>query len=508
MKRSLQQLHEEICWLRSEIPPVVGFGIPWLQIKHPIHSIQRRLLLEEKGPSLNGLVLGMRALCVLGYAAYITLRCLQTRLVWRKALRLARARSFTLVAKSWVVPQIKPEEKDFYLGDLQQRMQKAGEPLLLLLGDSNGASWRMSSAPGRVGSVLCELCLVPWTAPFRVACEQIRTSARLWVRARSQKGDPWMVRVIRQACRDSLSIQILPRGLYYWIGRWTAEIWKPKAFITLYEGNGWEQLLWKGAKTSLPTCRSVGYQHTILLPHNLELLRRGAGSDASDPDLVLCLGEGTRDTLAASHPQSVLVPFGSFRRSAAETDAQPDPARKTLLVVPEGYRWEAEMLFNAALAVARLLPDHRVLLRCHPVLPMEEVLSLLSEDPGRVPNVEVSTGRPIEEDYARSSALLYRGSSSVLYAVLRGLKPIYLDHGGSDRVDPLFQLDSRWKETAGNPQELASILGRYAETAGRGAGEEWKSALAYVQSYAGPVSEKSEKNLLEALRQNRGTGRS
>jgi len=296
-------------------------------------------------------------------------------------------------------------------------------------------------------------------------------------------------------------------GLFFWIGKAAVRTWHPRAFVTLYEGHGWEKCAWWGVKTSDASCKTVGYQHTVIHDHNFSLLRPlDNQSEYSTPDVVLCLGERTRDMMWSGHlpRQSQLIPFGSFRQTPDEAvHAAPQPAKRTVLVLPEGLPNEAKLLFDFAIQISRLLPDHHFIFRCHPVLPFDEVRRHLEGVPEEFPNVEVSNRELIADDFVRSSVVLYRGSSSVMYAVLYGLKPIYLHNDEHQDVDPLFEL-AHWREYASSPDEVQRLLQQYAETSEESASEQWKSAFEYVSTYAMPVGDASIDRFLTVVGLSRG----
>ena len=128
---------------------------------------------------------------------------------------------------------------------------------------------------------------------------------------------------------------------------------------------------------------------------------------------------------------------------------------------------------------------------------MAKALQLVSEDVARQPNIRLSEGRSIEEDFARSSALLYRGSSTVLYAVLHGLLPVYVDVDGTRNRDPLFALEG-WRERCENPEELAELLARYEGAPPEQLEAARDVAVRYVQAYTGPVDDQGIDALLES----------
>ncbi len=499
----LRRLFAAIGRVRRAVPDPVLACVPWMQVKHPLVPAQEDFM--EKG-TLGGRISGIQAagrlLLALAYAVYLSLRILQVKAAWGKRLRALRAARFDLVAKSWGIGNLPgggSGSEDFYLGDLQGRVGAEGASLLVLFGDPNGQSWKIpapSPPAGWSGARLCELALVPAWAPLTIPFRQARLSLRLRSLSRSS-GDPLVREVAARAAGDVLSRRILHNALYLWVGSVSARLWRPKGWISLYEGNSWEQCLWKGAKSVLPECRTIGYQHTILLRHNLSLLDPEGSRFNERPDLLLCLGPRTRELMAPGHPESFPLLFGSFRAPrGGQAAGVPRPERRTVLVVPEGYPWEGRILLECAIRAARLRPDWRFILRCHPVLPFERIRGLLQEAPERLSNVEVSRTRSLQEDLASSSVLLYRGSSVVLYALLDGLKPVYVEDPRAQEVDPLFEL-ARWRERVGSAEELSAVLGEYGAAAEPQEG--WDEAARYVREYVLPVTAENVRALLRSV---------
>ena len=444
-------------------------AVPWMNLKHPIHSVQEELIRpvspQERAVAEPPVWALIRAAAGGLYAFRVMVELIRVRLVFRSQLRELRTRSYEIIAKSWHFGKKDSNGRDFYYGDLQTRLRERGVRMLLLTGDAQGALWDWTSDFQETALSLDRLpewTLVPLTAPW----EAVRLQWKSWRdlrRLANQTSRPLLRRLALRASRDMLSYRLIPTLLYAWVGKTSTRLWKPRVWLTLYEGHGWEQILWRGVREADPACKIAGYQHTILPPYLSALLRpsRDPGSRLR-PDWVLCLGSRAKRLLEASHPDSVLTVFGTFRRQGpgSKSPVAPDPLNRTVIVLPEGLPDEARLLFEAALCAARKSPSLRFILRCHPQLPFGKVLPFLSTDPGSLPNVEVSQGSPIEQDFARSSAILYRGSSSVLYAVLAGLKPIYLDQEGLRDIDPLGELNV-WRERIRDWAEMEPHLNRF-----------------------------------------------
>lgn len=513
---------EALYAVRRLCPSLAVLAIPWMHPKLPIHPVQdeimRTLAGEGRGcgtvtgrarRATNRLWAAGRPLlwfsrCAL-HAARQSLKLAGLHWKLRHEIGSIKRQRFDLIAKTWCFGTDRSaDDRDFYYGDLQRRLAERGVRMLLLCGDAGSANWRAFARANISTTNLCrlpELCLISLLAPIWMALKQVLASLRLR-RIAAVEPDPLVKRVCGLASRDCLAAGTASHGLFFWIGRTAVKTWHPRVFMILYEGYGWEKCAWWGAKVADESCRTVGYQHTVLFRQNISLLRPDLDSHKhSVPDVVLCIGERTKCMMQPGHPPRLSHPitFGSFRRNPdGEVHAAPRPGKRTVLVLPEGMLGEAKLLFDCAMRVSRSLPDHHFIFRCHPVLPFARVRPHLKGVPEEFPNIEISDRALIDDDFARSSVVLYRGSSSVLHAVLHGLKPIYLHSDHHHNVDPLFELVS-WRDYVSSANEMELVLRRYAATTEDCASEEWRSAAMYVDGYTMPVDDASIDRFLAAV---------
>ena len=410
-----------------------------------------------------------------------------------------------VVMKTWCFgPGSLNSQSDFYYGMLPHLLEERGVSYLLLCGDLGGGSEKtfvqaalrrnhIRSVPERV--------LVPAWAPLVTAYEQMLTSFTLRRLARDAK-ERKIGLIYAYACLDCLSPSTTRNTLYFYIARAAVKIWCPKVFLTLYEGQPWEIPAWHGAKVANKNCVIAGYQHAVIMPYSFSVTWPNQGSwELSAPDVVLCLNEATRNMMKTGHEAhgTKLIRFGSLRRNSSDSVPRPPmPGRQTILILPIGIVDEAKLLFNFAMRLAPLLPDHRFIFRCHPLTPFARIRPLLGGIPEEFPNIQISNYPSMEDDFTRSSAVLYRGSSTVLYAVLHGMKPIYLHDDDHPDVDPLFEVTS-WRESVSSTREMEHVLRRYAETTIDCAYKQWRSAMEYVDAYTTAVDENSIGQLLKAL---------
>ncbi len=520
---SLERLAEALETVHRLCPELPVLAIRWMHLKHPLHEVQEALIrgqsrVERTAPDrgdrgrwtmltrwIRPPLLRRAGQCVV-YALYMSCRLVPLHLLLRRQVAALKRQRFELIAKTccfW--PNRPAADWDFYFGDLQQRVVHRGVRMLLLCGNVVGGSWRAFAKAHLAASPMArmpELCLVPPLAPLRLMAKQLATSLRLR-RIAAQAHDPLVKRLSALASQDCLAPDTARAGLYFWMGRSAVQTWRPRAFLTLYEGHAWEFCARWGATSEDGSCQTVGYQHTAVFPESLSMTAPSPipGINARVlPDVVLCLGEAPLGLLRAGHErhQIRLAPFGSFRYQAPVIERPADPHRRTMLVTPEGLVSEVKALFTFAYACAQRMPAYTFVLRCHPELPLSKALQLVSVDLTNQPNLILSEHRRIEDDFARASGLLYRGSSAVMYAVLHGVLPIYLHVPTLFDRDPLYWLDG-WRRRCATPEDVADIMERHERTPLPRVEAEWEAAARAVQTCTGPVSDANIDAFLETL---------
>lgn len=499
---SLERLRDALASVRRACPDLAVLATLWMHIRHPLPEPQLALLRDGAPSDRRAWAWLVDAAGCALYSVLLVLRVARYRVRFRRERAALARESFDAVAKTWCFPSTTPEGEDFYFGDLQPRLAAQHVRMLLLCGGAEDLDWprlvnRTLFASGVFRIPLW--CLVPWTAPLRMAAQQARTSLRLR-RLAEGMADPLAKRAAVEASLGCLSRDTLRAGLYYWVGQAVARQWHPKSLITLYEGSSWENCVWWGAKSVDPGCRTVGYQHTVFFEESLALLQPTVDLPArSVPDVALCLGRESAELMRKGHePHGVtLLAFGGFRCRSGARAAQPAPAsRRTVLVTPEGLAPEVKALFSFALACAKRLPEYRFVLRCHPVFPMARAQALVPDLASQA-NIIVSEQPSLDNDVARASVVLYRGSSSVLYAIAQGLLPVHVRTAELLDMDPLFRLPG-WREHCQTPEAFAALMQRHEQAPPEQLEAQWKPAADYVATYTQPVEERAIDALVRA----------
>ena len=234
---------------------------------------------------------------------------------------------------------------------------------------------------------------------------------------------------------------------------------KPKAIITTMEGHAFERLAFYAARKVNSNIKCFGYHHAILFPHQHAIARQ-LGPDY-DPDIILTAGSQNIPYFKDGY-QGTEVKFkniGTHRYSCPKTifDTTGQGSESACLVLPDGNISECLDLCRFALRAAEAILDVQFLIRLHPLI---SINVLISEDIAfnRLPfNLSFSDKDDIQDDFNISKWTLYRGSGAAIHSVMAGCRPIYICSKDSISIDPLYRVDSGRKSVT-NVDELQIIL--------------------------------------------------
>jgi hypothetical protein len=334
-------------------------------------------------------------------------------------------------------------QADFYFGDLPAAAARAGYKAAIFVVDHTARS-PAELARRWVGA---EVVRVVPSARLRASAELALTwtllaEARTLAKS-ARTATVSLDRAVRlRAARHALSgaaAKNLRLGIQV---RDAVDRLRPQVVVLPFEGHAWERCVIHAAREAVSRPLVAAYQHAAVfrLQH---AVRRALPADWM-PDMILAAGRVGRDQLSAT-PGLAGVPIevlgsprgtGGARESSAPGACDAGRDRRCL-VLPEGIASECRLMFDFALATARAAPDIEFVWRLHPILSVaevEEAAPVLRQLPR---NVQWSSAS-LAEDAARCGWTLYRGTTSVVDAVRRGSRPVYLEVPGELPVDPLY----------------------------------------------------------------------
>jgi len=217
---------------------------------------------------------------------------------------------------------------------------------------------------------------------------------------------------------------------------------KVDRIIYVYENQPWERALCWQVRRSFPQAKLVGYQHSRAPRMLLNLyLAPGGEKEAPLPDRVVTVGEHTARMFASDgYAPGVVRSGGALPLVGAQipvTPAKRVPGPEdgaVVLVAPSMGRQEASELVELAIQLYTESEGVRVVIKCHPTMSFTQITGTRAKQlPG---HVEVSD-EPIDALMAKSSVMIYTGSTVCIQALAMGLPVVHLSRQFGLNLDPL-----------------------------------------------------------------------
>lgn len=382
---------------------------------------------------------------------------------------------------------------DFYFGDLPGRLHAAGHGVVVALVDHTGTaderlvkSWDSNPIPHVILSNSMDF-RQEWFMYRRLKKEATRLAEN------SRQLAPGLLkRVLARASVEALSGSArMTLRMYRQVNELVAQV-RPRVVVVTYEGHAWERVTLAAARQAQPSVTCIGYQHAAIF--RLQHSARRNLQSRFNPDQLFAAGQVSKRQLQNSPRLGDLQVkvLGSHRSGSGPKIALEQPFI-TCLVLPEGIISECHLLFEFSISCAKLRPDVHFVWRLHPLVKFE---SLTANTPAfRIlpKNVELSAVS-IEDDLARASYALYRGSTAIVKAVCANVQPIYLELPGEMTVDPLYQLGG-WRKRVTSPERFSSVVGQPPLRAV--ASEDQLAAVRYCDDFYEPIDASVVMNILQ-----------
>ena len=221
-----------------------------------------------------------------------------------------------------------------------------------------------------------------------------------------------------------------------------AKAYQPTIIIFTFEGQAWERVLCKYIHNKLPNISMVGYQHTVLAPGARNInIRIGGGADANH---ILTAGRITYDMLLEQSEftaENITIAGSPKAMTRVKTGLQSFSG--TVLGAPEGQLSEVKIILDWLLAGALAFPKINFVLRLHPLTSKCLVTKAFPEVETAPKNFRISD-QDLNKDLFIASWILYRGSSVVLSALTRNIRPIYVDVDACNELTNILDQSLSW----------------------------------------------------------------
>ena len=227
-----------------------------------------------------------------------------------------------------------------------------------------------------------------------------------------------------------------------------------KFIVTTYEGHAWERLIYYYARKVDPNIQCFGYQHAAVFKHQHAIKR--LLSNQYNPDIILTSGQVSKSIFEKSQMKDVrTLCLGSPKSTTPSATVL---KLKSCLVIPEGFISECLALFKFSLSYAKQNKDQKFIWRLHPILNFNKLQSY-SDIFKKIPDNIYLSKQSLADDIKKCDSVLYRGSTAVIDAINKGLRPIYYQQSLDElSIDPIYQQPDR--DIVSNQVELGHSLNK------------------------------------------------
>jgi hypothetical protein len=263
--------------------------------------------------------------------------------------------------------------------------------------------------------------------------------------------------------------------------------------IHTYENNYWERSINRPARDARPIRRTVGYVHAPVLESFLKNhVAAEEGPYRPAPQYLVCTGPAARDRLltVGDYDPSSVAPGCALRvsnLSYIRPRTQPPRPIATILVLLEGLPTTPRFLrfVNETLP---FLSGRRVVVRAHPVFPLEAVAHAAGVHVAPSGRLEASSGGSLEDDIAAADAVFFKSSSTVLVAGYMGIPIIRYRDDWWLNDDPLRSCGALKFEVQ-RPEELAGAVSAIEAMTDQKFERDRDALRAYIEGYLAAPSQ-------------------
>ncbi len=217
--------------------------------------------------------------------------------------------------------------------------------------------------------------------------------------------------------------------------------------IQLYEGNITEKASIQAFNEFAPGKKILGYSFAVVYPLNLKIHRTSKESACAPfPDLLITSGTETKKRLSncGDYKKDSIYSGCSLREfpHINISGSLDNDARNTILVALDGT-WSCVCFLDwLLLHFKQLKDDYKIVLRGHPSVPVE---ALLSQCINSLPSNFTISSQRLDEDLTGCFCVIYRQSSVGLQALMNAIPVIQLNIDSPLNGDPIENLrECKW----------------------------------------------------------------
>jgi len=268
------------------------------------------------------------------------------------------------------------------------------------------------------------------------------------------------------------------------------------ACVYTYEGIPWERMFVEGIRKYNPEAKLIGVQHSVIPQSAVDaFVSKEEVSMMGLPDRIVTTGE---------IPKAILERYGSYPAQKIFSSCalrypylfdtniklkRNTTGERCVLVALEGVK-EVLQFLEYVLEQAEICNNTSFLIRCHPILPFEDIVRMLPKRTIIPKNVIISDNNEVINDACQADVLLYWGTAVAVEAIKLGLPVIHFNRGDFFSYDPLFELtDFKWTVNRGS--ELSKLLIKIWDLTNEQFEQQKTKARTYVRGYFNPITDEN-----------------
>ncbi|MCZ2473340.1 hypothetical protein G9H62_10830 [Aquirufa ecclesiirivi] len=352
------------------------------------------------------------------------------------------------------------DKEDFYFGNLHQDLQKEGvNSLMILLNHTTKSSSKINAEFENQESKKFVLSnYLGFKNEWKI-WKLLKNESNRFLYLANQQEDEIKRIFYFQCAYYSMSPSSFASLRFYKEFSGIFKSAKPSVILSTFEGHSWERMVYFAAREVNSKVRCIGYHHTLMFRRQ-HAAKRKLGI-FFDPNYILTAGDITASYFQSSDIANncEVLSVGIHRRKSRMNSLEVNKLQfkgNNCLVAPDGLISEILYMFDFAIKTALINSDINFILRLHPLVSRDELITSYPRF-GQLPkNVQFSSNS-LEADFERSRWIFYRASSTAIYAVLEGLRPFYLSKKNEMSIDTLYSLDS-WKRILKSEYEAKEVF--------------------------------------------------
>jgi len=303
--------------------------------------------------------------------------------------------------------------------------------------------------------------------------------------------------VLREIFENLITGEYRRNLLHYYTAKNVARDVNCKGFLIPYENHSWEILSILAFQKWSPDTTFIGYQHASISRRLFNYYLGAKDRNAIPlPSKIITVGPAAKRILKdmGNFPEEKLTAGPAFRfQGLYEKRFQPRKSNNKILVAFSIGLDDSINFLKFMLKTLGENKNYSVLIKCHPSMPMEKILSA-----GKLKlpkSFRVIEDRSISELLDEVDMMIYSDTTASMEALMMGIPVIYLDIDSLYEKDALFECNNlKW--SVKSPKELKSAINDIYNMTDREYKKQQKLARKYMENYFSRVSEEKMEEFL------------